>query len=69
MKWTFLGISFVDFGLEEILGYNTTANLDNIAAGAVASYYGVAGCRTFNNLTHRGCMSGVTRQNCFRRNR
>ena len=49
--------------LKEILGYNTTANLDNVAAGAVASYYGVAGCRTFNDLTDRGCMSGVTRQN------
>jgi len=46
--------------VEEILGYNTTANLDNVAAGAVASYYGVAGCRTFNDLTDRGCMSGVT---------
>ena len=49
--------------VEEVLGFNTTVNLDNPGGGTVAGYYGVAGCRTFNDIADRGCLQGVTGQN------
>ncbi|CAL1157877.1 unnamed protein product [Cladocopium goreaui] len=47
--------------VEEILGYNTTTTIGaDVASGSVAGYYGIAGCRTFNDIADRGCMKGVT---------
>ena len=44
-----------------MLGFNTTLNLDAVGKGTVAGYYGMAGCRTYNDPMDRGCMQGVTR--------
>ena len=45
---------------QEILGYNVKLSYDELGSGAVAGYYAVTGCKDFNNVTHRGCMQGVT---------
>jgi hypothetical protein len=59
-----LGYRAILLCLKEILGYNTTTTIGaDVASGSVAGYYGIAGCRTFNDIADRGCMKGVTRQN------
>ena len=46
--------------LQEVLGFNTTLNLDNLGSGTVAGYYSVTGCRTPNDVGDRGCNQGVS---------
>ena len=50
----------------EVLGFNTTLNLNSLGSGTVAGYYGVTGCRTPNNVADRGCLQGATRHGFFR---
>jgi hypothetical protein len=44
---------------QEMLGYNTTLNLDNLGSGALSGYYGLTGCSTPTNTDDRGCIEGV----------
>ncbi len=44
---------------QEILGYNVHMNFDNPGPGTADGYFGVAGCKTYNNPNDRGCMQGV----------
>jgi len=46
--------------IQEMLGYNTTLNLDNLGSGALSGYYGLTGCSTPTNTDDRGCIEGVT---------
>ena len=60
---------WVAFFSQEILGYNTKLNYDNLGGGTVAGYYGVTGCKDFNNVEDRGCMQGVPRHEIMKRRR
>jgi len=46
---------------EEILGYNVHMNFDAPGPGQVDAYFGLTGCRTYNDVSDRGCDQGATR--------
>ena len=50
-----VGITFC----QEILGYNVHMNFDAPGPGQVDAYFGLTGCRTYNDVSDRGCDQGV----------